>query len=121
MATVIGLTLIKINGQFKADVKNARWTDDRVVNQVNTGGGVRESIGPELPSGSFEEVIPRNTAFDWRSLTDFSIQIYDKETKSQVIAAFEGCNWNKIDGSSDLQSATTQKGISWKGTAIPLV
>lgn len=121
MATVIGLTLVKINGSFRVDVKNARWSDKRTVTQTNTGGGVVEAIGPELCSGSFDEVIPKSGQFNWRALKDFSVQIYDKETRSVLLAAFEGCNWDGIDGSSDSQSAATQKSITWKGTAIPTV
>lgn len=121
MALVIGLTLVKVNGIFRVDVKNARWDDTRAVQQHVTGGGVREALGAELVSGSFDEVIPLSGQFNWRALKDFSIQIYDKETRKILVFAAEGCNWEKISGTSDQQQANTAKAISWKGTSIPLV
>lgn len=118
MASVIGLTRVKINGTFRIDVRNARWSDKRQVQQHVTAGGVKEAIGEELCSGSFDEVIPKSGKFNWRALTDFTIEIYDKETLSIVIASFEGCNWDGLDGSSDLASANTGLAITWKGTAV---
>jgi hypothetical protein len=118
MATVIGLTLAKINGIFHVDVRNARWSVKRQVQQHVTAGGVREAIGVDIPSGSFDEVIPKDKVFDWRKISDFSIQIYDKETRSIEIASFTGCNWDGIDGSSDLSSATATKAVTWKGTDV---
>jgi hypothetical protein len=118
MATVIGLTLAKINNVYHVDVRNARWSSKRQVQQHVTGGGVRESIGVEVPSGSFDEVIPKDKVFEWRKLTDFSVEIFDKETRSIPIASFTGCNWDGIDGSSDLSSATATKAVTWKGTDV---
>lgn len=116
--TVLGLTLAKINGTFHVDVKDSRWSVKRANTQHATGGGVKQSIGMDMSSGSFGEVIPRDHAFDWHALKNFSVEIYDKETQSIVIAAFEGCNWNGIDGSSDLGQANTGKNISWNGSTV---
>ncbi len=116
--TVLGLTLAKINGTFHIDVRDSRWSVKRANTQHVTGGGVRQSIGENLPSGSFGEVIPRESAFAWAALKNFSVEIYDKETQSVVVAAFEGCNWNGIDGSSDLGQANTGKNISWNGSIV---
>lgn len=121
MATVLGLTMAKINGIFRVDVKNARWSDKRNVLQIPTGGGVVEAIGEELISGSFDEVIPKTKAFNWRALTDFSVEIFDKETQSILVFAAEGCNWDGLDGTSDLGQANTGKAITWKGTLASLV
>ena len=117
-ATVIGLTLVKINGLFRVDVRNARWSTRRANQQHVTGGGVRQSTGEEIPSGSFDEVVPRDAQFDWRSLRNFSIEVFDKETRSIKVFAAEGCNWTGIDGSSDLSQANTGKAITWNGTKV---
>ena len=119
--TVIGLTLVKINGRFRLDVKNARWSTRRAVTQVVTGAGVRAATGEELPSGSFDEVIPRDAQFDWRSLRNFSIEVYDKETRGVLLFAAEGCNWSGLDGNTDLGSANTGKAITWSGTKVTKV
>lgn len=116
--TVIGLTKAKINGIYQVDVRNARWSAKRAAPQHVTAGGVKMAIGVELPSGSFDEVIPRSKAFNWRAIKDFTIEIFDAETRSIVLAAFEGCNWNDISGTSDLAQASTSKAIGWAGTGV---
>jgi hypothetical protein len=118
MADVIGVTLVKINGIFELDVTNARWSDGRALVQHVTGGGVKKAKGTELPSGSFDEVVSRSGATNWRNLSDFRMDVYDKETRSIIVASFSGCDWEKIDGSSDNASATTKKSIGWKGTDV---
>jgi hypothetical protein len=118
MAEVLGLTMVKINGLFELDVVNARWDVTRAVVQHVTAGGVVEAIGVEIPSGSLDEVIPKQGATDWRKLSDFQIDIYDKETRKILLFSASGCNWDKVSGSSDLGSATTKKAITWKGTDV---
>jgi len=115
---VIGLTLVKINGIYHVDVKNARWSVKRANPQHVTAGGVRQAIGEELPSGSFDEVIPRAKKFKWRTLKNFTVEIYDKETRKIVVFACEGCNWNGLDGSSDLAGANASRAVTWNGTKV---
>jgi hypothetical protein len=116
--TVIGLTLCKVNGIYHLDVVNSRWSIKRANQQHVTGAGVEQAMGQEIPSGSMDEVIPRQKGLDWRSLKDFTIDIYDKETRSVIVASFSGCNWTGIDGSSDLSSAMTRKAVSWNGSVV---
>lgn len=116
--TVIGLTLVKINGIYELDVRNARWSVKRNNTQHATGGGVKQSIGLEMPSGSFDEVIPRSGATNWRALKSFSVEIYDSETRSVVVAAFRICNWTGIDGTADQGQATASKAIAWNGSEV---
>jgi hypothetical protein len=115
---VIGLTLAKVNGIFHLDVKNARWSVKRGVVQHETGSGVRSAVGLEKPSGSFDEVIPRQKGLDWRSLRDFSVEIYDKETQSIVVFSSTGCNWTGLDGSADTSSASATKAVQWVGDSV---
>jgi hypothetical protein len=117
-ADVIGLTLAKLNGIYEVDVLNSRWDVSRAVAVHTTAAGNRQALGVPIPSGSFDEVISRQGATDWTSLTDFRIDIYDKETKSIVVFSASGCNWEKIGGSTDEPSATTKKSIAWKGTDV---
>ena len=116
MATVIGLTQAKINGIFHVDVRNSRYSVKRATTQHVTAGGIKIAVGEMIPTGSFDEVIPRTQGFAWRDLSDFSIEIYDKETRSIVIASFEGCHWSGVDGSSDLAQANASKAITWAGS-----
>ncbi|MEO9196321.1 MAG: hypothetical protein ABI445_21930 [Polyangia bacterium] len=116
--TVIGLTLAKINGIFALDVLNARWSVKRANTVHITGAGPRQAIGVEVPSGSFDEVIPRTGAFDWRALKDFTVDIYDKETQKIVVASFTQCNWTGLDGASDSSSASTKKSVPWNGNFV---
>lgn len=116
MAEVVGLTLAKINGVYNVYVRNSRWSNRRTVNQIVTGGGVVESIGVELISGNFDEVIPPSPSFNWRALRNFTIQIYDQPTQKVLLMSAEGCNWEGIDGQNDLGSATSGRTIAWKGT-----
>lgn len=113
MAEVIGLTLAKIAGKYHVDVLNSRWDVKRADQQHITGKGVQQAIGEKVGSGSFDQVIPKDKDLDWNSLADFAIEIFDKETRSIVIASFDKCNWNSIGGSSDLASANTRKSVSW--------
>lgn len=113
MAEVLGLTLAKINGKYHVDVLNSRWDVKRADQQHVTAGGVKQAIGEKIGSGSFDQVIPRNGDLDWDTLNDFSVEIFDKETRSIVIASFNICNWNSIGGSSDLGSVNTRKNVSW--------
>jgi hypothetical protein len=117
--SVIGLTTVKINGTYRVDVKNARWSIRRAGQEFVTPAGVRISKGAQIPTGTFDEVIPRSGIFDWRSLSSFSIEILDQETRSITIFAAEGCEWQGLDGSTDLGQASTGKNISWHGTGIP--
>jgi hypothetical protein len=80
-----------------------------------TGAGNRQAIGLNVPSGSFDEVIPRNKALDWQALRDFSVEILDREGKT-TLAFFDVCNWTDVSGSADLGSANTTKAISWVGS-----
>jgi hypothetical protein len=82
-----------------------------------TGAGARQALGA-VASGSFDEVIPRDKGFDWRSLKNFSIEIYDKETRSVLLAAFEGCEWTGLDGTADNSQASAGKAIAWNGTTV---
>lgn len=116
--TVIGLTLVKINGIYHLDVKNSRSSTKRATPQNVTGAGVKTATGQEMISGSFDEVIPRDRRLDWRSLRNFSIEIFDKETKSVVIVSADGCNWGSIDDSSDLNTAVTGRAVAWVGNEV---
>jgi hypothetical protein len=116
MAGIVGLAKAKINGMFYVDVKNARWDVARNVTQHITGGGVKESVGVALVSGSFDEVIAKQGAIDWAALKDFSVEVFDSEDNSVVVLAAEGCNWDKVSGTTDLAQATTMKNVTWKGT-----
>lgn len=116
MPSILGLTTAKINGLFDVWVTNSTWDVSRPVNVVITQGGAQESLGIPVPSGTFGEVIPKSGSINWANLQDFSIQIYDRETKSVVVMQANGCNWDKVSGSSDLSQARTLKNISWKGT-----
>lgn len=116
--SIIGLTLAKIDGTFHLDVRNSRWSNKRNANQVVTGGGVEIAVGEELPSGSFDEVIPKTPGFNWRALKNFRIDIYDKPTRKRIVASFEGCEWTGIDGSSDNQAANATKAITWVGRKV---
>ena len=113
MADVLGLTLAKINGKYHIDVVNSRWDVKRADQQHVTGAGIKQAIGEKMGSGSFDQVIPKQKDLDWAALSDFSIEIFDKETRSIVIASFTRCNWTTVGGSSDLASANTRKAISW--------
>ncbi len=115
---VIGLVLVKVNGIFHMDVKNSRMSDKRTIAQHVTAGGVRKAIGVELCSGSFDEVIPRSGALNWRSLRNFSLEFYDKETSSIVVASFAGCDWGGLDTTADEGSASTTKAVTWQGTDV---
>jgi len=112
MPGVIGLTLAKINGTFELDVKNSRWNGARPVVQHHTGGGVKSAVGQQAGTFGFDEVIPKQGATNWQALKDFSIEIFDKETRTIVVFSATGSNWNNIAGNSDSSSAVTGKNIS---------
>src|ERR1043166_9240779 len=116
VGSVIGLTLARINGIYDLDVKNATWEVRRALQQHITGGGVKEAAGTPVPTGTFDEVIAKKDGTNWASLQNFSIEIMDKETRKIVVAAFVGCNWSSISGSSDLASANSARKVSWGGT-----
>ncbi len=78
--------------------------------QHPTGKGIQQATGLEIPSCTFDEVIPRTKGLDWRSLKNFSVEILDKEEKNILFAATTG-NWTSIDGSSDTGQANTSKRI----------
>lgn len=116
MAQVIGLAAAKVNGIFRVDVKKMSYDVQRVVTQNVTQGGVKNSKGVFLVSGTFEEVIPKTQQFDWGALEDFSVQFYDYETRAILIFSAEGCLAERIGGNADLGSASAGKTISFKGT-----
>jgi hypothetical protein len=118
MPSLIGLTTVKINGTYHLDVRNARWSTRRANQQHVTGGGVKQATGEEIPSGSFDEVVPKDKRFNWRAMRDFSIEILDKETRSKVVASFRECNWTGLDGSSDLGQANTTRAVTWNGSSV---
>lgn len=112
--TVFGLALLKINGIYELDVKSGSYSGKQTVMQHVTGKGIRTALGITMPSGSFEEVVPRSGATNWKNLINFSVEIVDKETKT-TIALFEGCNWEGVDSRFDLSQASFTKTIAWKG------
>lgn len=116
--SVLGVTLLKLNGIFDLDVKNVRWSVRVPVPQHDTGLGVRNARGLEHPTLTFEVVAVRANAFDYRSLRQFSAEVYDKETRKVVVFAAEGFDWNELGGSSDVGSAMTGKTLSCVGTGV---
>jgi hypothetical protein len=115
---VMGLTLAKINNTFHVDVKNSRWDVKRALVQHDTGAGPRNATGLEHPSGSFDEVIPQDKQLNVRALKQFSVEIYDKATRSIVVAAFARCDWDDVSGSADTGAATTGRAWTWKGEEV---
>lgn len=115
--TVVGLAVVKINGQFYLDVKNATWSVKRAIAQAVTGGGLRQGIGVPIPACTFDSVIPRSKDLDWTSLANFSVEILDKEQK-KTLFAMTGCNWNSGDGSSDQAQANTGKRVAIMGNEV---
>ena len=117
MPGVVGLTLCKINNVYEVDVVNASWDIKKAIATHHTGKGLQLAEGLEVATGSFDEVIPREGATNWRNLTDFSVEILDKQTK-EVIAAFTGCKWSDLAGSSNTSSASTTKRVAWSATEV---
>lgn len=115
--TAVGLFLVKLNGIFELTVKAYTFDVKRVVNQDATGGGIAESTGMEMASGSLTEIIPRVGATGWRALRNFSIEILDFENRSSLAKA-TGCNWESLGFSGDQNSAKSEKKIAWKGQAV---
>lgn len=116
MANVIGMAAAKVNGLYRVDVKNMRYTVQRALTQHVTQGGTKMSKSVFLVSGSFEEVIPKTDQFDWGALEEFAVQFYDYETRSILIFSAEGCEAESVAGNSDLGAGNAGKSIAFKGT-----
>lgn len=117
---VVGLTRAKINGIYDLYVTGSKW-DVRRPNPVSTtAGGNVQALGRRQPSGSFDEVVPRDPGFDWASLRNFTVEIFDEvdETTGRVVFAASGCNWGGIGGSSNLAQASVTRSIQWAGTTV---
>lgn len=115
MPAMLGMSLLKINGIFNVRVKNQKWGLRRPTPQVVTGGGVKTGLGLEMIAGSWEETIEIVGGIDLAALVDFTIQAYDQPTQKLLVYSAERCNWGSIDGSNDLGSAASSKGVSWVG------
>ena len=120
MAQIIGLTLAKINGVYDVEVTDADWDVDRAVNQKATGAGYQAATGLEKGSGNFTRAVPRaiGATAAIRSLADFTIDIYDQETQSFIVASFSQCNWTKRGGSSATEGANTTSKWSWVANVV---
>lgn len=119
MASIIGVTLAKVNNLFRVDVTNATWDVKRPVNQVPTGGGVK--IGTStlyLVSGTFDEIVPITSQFNWFALSNWSVQIYDQATRKIQLFSAQNCEWEDLGGASNVAQATTTKKIAWKGELV---
>ena len=110
--TTVGLILVKVNGMYDLDAKAGRYTNRRANQAHFTGAGKKQATGFEDPSGTLDEVIPRQGAENWRALRNFSMEWVDKESK-KTVALFEGANWTSLDGSMDLGSANATRSVSW--------
>ena len=121
MASVIGVTLAKVNNLFRVDVTNATWDVKRPVNQIATGGGIKIGKGLAMVSGSFDEIVPQSSQFSWFALDTWSVQIYDQATQKILIFSASNCEWEDIGGASNVGQASTTKKIAWKGELIALV
>lgn len=120
MASILGVTLAKINGIYDVNVVNATWDNKRDVPQVKTGGGTRVGTGLEAGSGGFDEVYPVDgSQLDLRSLNSFSIQIYDQPTRKLLIMSALRCEWEDSSGSSAVEGANTRRKWSWKCEEMP--
>lgn len=118
MPQIAGLTLVKIDGVYELDATNVSWSVDKAVQQHVTGAGIKSAEGVEMPSGTIDEVISLDGSTNWRTKSNFRIDIYDKETRSKIIHSQSGCHWNKADGSSDNTGPNTKQKISWKGELV---
>lgn len=114
--TVLGLTLAKINGTFWVDVTNTRWSTKRAIQAHVTGGGIRIAKGQPMPTGSCDAVVPKSKELNLAALSNFKIEVYDRETQSIIVMAHEGCEWGNLDGSSDESAANTKKSFGWTAT-----
>lgn len=112
--TIVGLSLVKINGMFHLDVRNIRVSVKRANPQVITGAGAVQAIGEAVCSGTFDEVIPRSKQLNWRKMKNFTIEVMDKEEKNTIFSA-EGCNWNDVEIQSNQDQATTGRSVGWNG------
>jgi hypothetical protein len=112
MAGIIGQTLMKVNGVFDLDVTNTTWSVEKPVPQQTTGRGIESALGTPKGKINIEEVIARSGAVDWMNLTDFTIDLYDKETRKLVVASFSGCNWPSFGGSSNQGSAEAKRNVT---------
>lgn len=113
--TVIGLCLAKINGIYELDMKGFRYSVRRPLPFFATGAGQKHARGQASVSASIDEVIPRQGATNWANQSNFSIELYDYETQKILLFSAQACDWEGIDGSVNMDSATTNKAISMKG------
>ena len=120
MAQIIGITLAKINHVYDVEVTDSDWDVERVVHQKATGAGYQSATGLEKGSGNFTRAVPRaaGATAPIRALTDFTIDIYDQETQSFIVASFSQCNWTKRGGSSATEGANTTSKWSWVSNVV---
>lgn len=118
MGSIVGITTAKIDGMYELDVKNATWDDRRPLNQEATAGGIKNATGLEFGSGSFDEVFSKVGATNWQAKKQFTIDIYDQETRKIVVASFARCDWESIGGSSDVAGAKTDRKVTWKSEEV---
>lgn len=119
MASILGVTLAKINGIYNVNVVNATWDVAKDLPSVKTGGGVKNAKGLAAMSGGFDEVYPADgTILDLTTLDAFSIQIYDQPTQKVLVMSAQRCDWDKADGSSAVEGANTRRKWSWKAEAF---
>src|SRR5690348_8554705 len=116
MPSIIGVTLVKINQIYRLDVVNAVWDVLRPVSYQMTGSGVQLVTGMPVASGSFDEVIPIQSQFDWNKLSAFSIDVFDQATQRIKIFSARNCEWENVGGTSDVGTVATRAKIKWKGT-----
>lgn len=119
MPSIEGVTLAKINGIFDVEVTNASWDVDGNMSQTKTAGGPRNAAGIPAMSGSFDEVVPLDgSQIDLRSLSSFSVQVYDQPTQKILLMSAQRCDWDKAGTSSAVEGASTRRKWSWKAEAF---
>lgn len=118
---VAALAVLKINGIMELDCTNVSWDAPRGVTQHVTGAGVQNAVGLPMPTISFDEVINKNGVTNFLNLSNFSVQVYDYETRSILYFSGGGFDWDHQGGSSDLASATTKRKISAKGKYVSVI
>lgn len=107
----VGLCQVKINGIFETSAKGAQWDPEQPVAEHATGAGWEHATGMPKARVSFEQIILRQGATDFRGLKNFSVEIVDEETKQTVFLG-EKCNWNTKGGRTDRGSANTTGSVS---------
>lgn len=117
MGRVVGLAICKINGLFELDVINSNWDIKKAIATHHTGGGLELASGLEVATGTFDEVIAKAGGTDWRSLTEFSVEILDKQTR-QTIAAFAFCEWSDLAGAHQTANASSTKRVAWSAKQV---